>query len=106
MKSFSLIIISLAFLIGCEDKVSVKWDLGNDRTIDSLKSVIAQKDSTFNGMKADYKSWVIHTFATEDQCLSDAKTIKKNPATSTFAVNWATRNFQWAHSWKKKKPTH
>ena len=95
----SLLIIGL--LITINNKEPIKFNDNN--IIDSLTNIIQQKNVICDSIKNDYKTWVIHTFDTEKHCLSDAQTIKNNPTTAVFAVNWSKRNFQWTHDWKHKK---
>jgi hypothetical protein len=109
MKSYNYIIgmffilMILCLTIALLHKSDVPIDNDQNRISDSLQAVIQQFAINYDSLKNDYKVWVVRTFDMEKHCLSDAQTIKNNPTTAVFAVNWAKRNFQWTHDWKHKK---
>jgi hypothetical protein len=106
MKLYSLLIIFIiSVFVGCGKREDPSPLVTNNQsgTIDSLKRVIQQKDTAYNNLRSDYRSWVVHTFDTENHCLIYAKAVKNNSSNSVFMVGWTTRAFSWAHEWKKKK---
>ncbi|MFA5349346.1 MAG: hypothetical protein WC309_03195 [Candidatus Paceibacterota bacterium] len=105
MKSFNIcILIITALFTGCFQKSNNTYPQSRElKMIDSLKTVIAQKDSAYNELKNDYKAWITLTFDTENHCLVFAESVKKNPKNTVFIVGWTKRTFNWAHEWKKNK---
>jgi hypothetical protein len=106
MKSFRFVLIIVLIIhVGCTKQEGPSPIIGQtqDKIIDSLNKVIGQKDVAYDSLRKDFKSWVIHTFDTENQCIVFAKAVKKSPSNSIFIEGWITRKFSWAHEWKKKK---
>jgi hypothetical protein len=106
MKSYNLVIVfALTILAGCGRQDTQSPMLVNDqsRIVDSLKTVILQKDSAYNNLRSDYHSWVVHTFDTESQAIAFAQIVKRNTANAVFNEGWVKRKFLWTHQWKKKK---
>ena len=102
MKLFSFITVAI-ILIGCNQTTPSSGEQ-NKKTIDSLTTVIQQKDLAYDSLKTKFKSWVIHTYDTENHCMTFAGSVQKNPSNSVFIVGWLKREFSWTHDviWKKK----
>ena len=60
---------------------------------------------SYDSLKTKFKSWVIHTYETENHCILFAQSVQRKPDNSVFIVGWLKREFGWTHDpvWKKNK---